>query len=136
MTELLQSVDWEHLLLRYQRDTVDKALEIAGRRTRPMDSANESEGKSASSSGPNSSISHIDYLAAALGEIPLPESDFCNECRTLPNDGRFEIRHPLSAEPQMLECLQVEESDVRDTAAEIVNGIDDPRKRFHALWRL
>ena len=136
MTKLLQSADWEHLLLRYQRDTVDKALEIAGRGTKPMDSANEGEGKSAPSSGSSSSISHVDYLAAALGEIPLPKSDSCNESRALPNDGRFEIRHPLSAEPKMLECLQVKESDVRDTAAEIVNGIDDPRKRFHALWRL
>ncbi len=51
-------------------------------------------------------------------------------------DGRIEVRHPVSSQPDVLVDLAVDESGVLETIGSIVDGLPDPRRRFLALWRL
>lgn len=132
-----ESVDWHELLRVWLHDPVDKALDIRGHEARAARYASRALGWDVTSREIKSSASLGDQLAAIAERIPMPTAGYKGERAVGPEDGRIEVRHPVSAQADVLEGLALDENGVLETIDGIVAGLpDDPRLRFLALWRL
>ena len=129
--------DYERLLLVYLHDPVDKALDIRGHEARATRYASHARGWDATPREIKHSAQLADQLAAIAERIPMPTAGPKGERAVGPEDGRIEVRHPVSAQTDMLEGLALDENRVAEVIDRIVAGLpDDPRTRFLALWRL
>ena len=131
-----QAVDWEQLLLVYMHDPVDKAINIRGHEARAARYAARALERHITRAEIKSSTALADPLAAIAERVPMPTAGTNGERAVGPDHGRLEIRHPVSAQPEVLEGLAINETAVLETIGEIVDGLNDPRRRFLALWRL
>ena len=132
-----ESIDWHELLRVWLHDPVDKALDIRGHEARAARYASRALGWDVTSREIKSSASLGDQLAAMAERIPMPTAGYKGERAVGPEDGRIEVRHPVSAQADVLEGLALDENGVLETIDGIVAGLpDDPRLRFLALWRL
>ena len=136
MGEGPRPVDWEELLLVYMHDPVDKALDIRGHEARAARYASRALGRKVDRSEIKSSAALADQLAAIAERIPMPTAGVGGERAVGPEHGRLEVRHPVSAESSAIENLAVDEDAVLDAIDDIVHGLDSPRQRYLALWRL
>lgn len=131
-----EPVDWYKLLHVWLHDPVDKALDIRGHETRAARYASRALRWDVTRREIRASASLGDQLAAIAERLPLPTAGN-GERAVGPEDGRIEVRHPVSAQTDMLEGLALDENDVAEMIDGIVAGLpDDPRSRFFALWRL
>ena len=132
----LRPADWEELLLVYMHDPVDKALDIRGHEKRAARYASRALGREVDRSEIKSSAALADQLAAIAERIPMPTAGADGERAVGLEHGRLEVRHPVSAASSTLEDLAVDEDAVLDAIDDIVHGLDSPRQRYLALWRL
>ena len=133
----LASVDWHELLRVWLHDPVDKALDIRTHEARAARYASHALGWDVTRREIKNSASLGDRLAAIAERIPMPTAGANGERAVGPEDGRIEVRHPVSAQVDMLEGLALDEQGVIEAIDRIVADLpDDPRLRFLALWRL
>ena len=132
----LRPADWEELLLVYMHDPVDKALDIRGHEKRAARYASRALGREVDRSEIKSAAALADQLAAIAERIPMPTAGAGGERAVGLEHGRLEVRHPVSAASSTLEDLAVDEDAVLDAIDDIVHGLDSPRQRYLALWRL
>ena len=129
--------DYEQLLLVYLHDPVDKALDIRGHEARAARYASRACGWDATRDEVEYLAQLADQLAAIAERIPMPSAGQSGARAVGPEDGRIEVRHPVSAQADVLEGLAPDENRVAEVIDRIVAGLpDDPRTRFLALWRL
>lgn len=137
MRDMPESVDWHELLRVWMHDPVNKALDIRGHEARAARYASRALGWDVTSREIKSSASLGDQLAAIAERIPMPTAGRHGERAVGPEDGRIEVRHPVSARGDVLVGLALDENKVIETIDGIVANLpDDPRLRFLALWRL
>lgn len=129
-------VDWEELLLVYMHDPVDKALDVRGHEGRAARYASRALGRKVDRSEIKDSAALADQLAAIAERIPMPTAGAGGERAVGPEHGRLDVRHPISAAPLALVGLAIDEGAVLDAIDDIVRDLDDPRRRYLALWRL
>ena len=133
----LASVDWHELLRVWLHDPVDKALDIRTHEPRAARYSSRALGWDVTRRDIKDSASLGDILAAIAERIPMPTAGANGERAVGPEDGRIEVRHPVSAQTDMLEGLALDEQSVIEAIDGIVADLpDDPRLRFLALWRL
>ena len=130
------TIDWEQLLLVYLHDPVDKALDIHDHETRAGKYAKCALNRAVDKDEIKITEALADQLAAMVERIPMPTAGDAGERAVGLEDGRLEIRHPVSGEPEVLEGLEIDENAVLETISGIVDGLTEPRQRFLALWRL
>ncbi len=66
----------------------------------------------------------------------MPTAGANGERAVGPENGRIEVRHPVSVQASVLEGLAIDEVSVLETIGGIVDGLQAARSRFLALWRL
>lgn len=132
----LRSIDWDQLLLVYLHDPIDKALDIRGHESRAARYASRALDREVTRDEIKSTASLADQLASRAERLPMPTAGPDGERAVGPEDGRIEVRHPVSAQPGVLEGLAIDEVGVLEAIGSIVDGLPDPRSRFLALWRL
>ncbi len=130
-------MDYANLLLVYLHDPVDKALDIRKHESRAARYASRARGWDATRREIKHSAQLADPLAAIADRIPMPTAGRNGERAIGPEDGKIEVRHPVSAQEYVLTGLALDENRVLDIIGSIVDDLpDDPRTRFLALWRL
>lgn len=132
----LVPIDWEQLLLVYLHDPVDKALDIRGHESRAARYASRALGRDVGRNEIKGAASLADSLAAIAERLPMPTAGQNGERAVGLEDGRLDVRHPVSAQQSSLEELALDEGGVIEAIDHIVDGLPDPRSRFLALWRL
>lgn len=124
------TANWRDILVAYLHDPPDKALQIRGHESRARsylqaalgDSVSEAELKDPS-----------DPLAAIAERVPAPNW----QTLTVPcEQGRFLVRHPLSAAEQTVTLSAWNQQAVSATIARVVATTEDTERRFLLLWRL
>jgi len=116
---------------------VDKALDIRGHEARAARYASRARGRDVSRVTIKHSAGPADQLAARTERIPMPTAGPQGQRAIGLENGRIEVRHPVSAQPATLTRLALDENHVGTALANIVAALpDDPRLRFLALWRL
>lgn len=132
----LRSIDWDQLLLVYLHDPIDKAMDIRGHESRAARYASRALDREVTREEIKSTASLADQLASRAERLPMPTAGPDGERAVGPEDGRIEVRHPVSAQPGVLDGLAIDEVGVLEAIGSIVDGLPDPRSRFLALWRL
>ncbi len=134
--ESIQSVDWERLLLAFMHDPVDKALDISGHESRAARYASVALGRDVDWNEIKSTAGPGDSLAAAAERIPMPTARKQGERAVGPVGGKLWSRHPVSGQQVEIACGSIDEDRVCGVISNIVDGLETPRQRFLALWRL
>ena len=128
-------VDWDQLLLVYLHDPIDKALDIRGHESRAARYASRALDRDVTRNEIKGSASLADSLAAIAERIPMPTAGPNGERAVGLEDGRIEVRHPVSAQKDVLEGLAIDKAGVLEVIDSIMDGLPDPHRRFLALWR-
>ena len=128
-------VDWDQLLLVYLHDPIDKALDIRGHESRAARYASRALDRDVTRNEIKGSASLADSLAAIAERIPMPTAGPNGERAVGLEDGRIEVRHPVSAQKDVLEGLAIDKAGVLEVIDSIIDGLPDPHRRFLALWR-
>ncbi len=136
MRPSVQTLDWDRLLRVWLHDPVDKALDIPGHESRATRYAARALGWDVAREEIKDLASPGDRLAAGAERIPMPTAGQNGERAVGPENGRIEVRHPVSAQSDVLEGLVLDEAGVSEVIDGIVEGLPDTRSRFLALWRL
>lgn len=129
-------VEWDRLLLAWMHDPVDKALDIRGHESRAARYASRALDREVTRSEIKFEASTADSLAAIAERIAMPTAGQNGERAVGIEAGRLEVRHPVSAAPDVLQGLELDETGVLQAVDDIVGGLPTPRSRFLALWRL
>ena len=130
-------VNWCRLLQVYLHDPIDKALDIHQHETRAAHYTSRALGQNVTPDQIKDVATLVDPLASIAERIPMPTTGTKGERAVGVEDGRIEVRHPVSAQPAVLQGLALDEKDVAEAIDSIVKGLpNDPRVRFLALWRL
>ena len=130
-------VNWCQLLQVYLHDPIDKALDIHQHEKRAALYASRALGQDVTLAQIKDVAALVDPLAAIAERIPMPTTGTNGERTVSVEDGRIEVRHPVSAQPAVLQGLALDEKAVAEAIGRIVEGLpNDPRVRFLALWRL
>lgn len=136
-------VSWMELLLAYLHDPPDKALSIRGHVTRARDAAKIAVGDHVRREEIEEAVSEADPLAAVVERLPMPSAGPEGEWTVGPENGKLQVRHPLSATsrdlkvPGLNEVQQCEQEQLQA----IIDGLSGQgeeqfRNRFLAIWRL
>ena len=127
--------DWGRVLGAWMHDPVDKALSIPGHEKRASLYFSAALGWSQDGSNLENFSKSADIDASVAERIPMPR--YGPERSVGPNDGPFQIFHPVSAQSDALNTLDLSEAGVLDVINNITRNLPkDPRLRFLALWRL
>ena len=129
-------IDWDQLLLVYLHDPIDKALDIRGHETRAAHYASRALGRDVTPREIKGEASLADTPAAIAERIPMPTSGMSGERAVGPEGGQINVCHPVSAQPDTLKGLAIDEAGMLETIDRIIEGLPDARSRFLALWRL
>ena len=130
-------IAWDQLLLVYLHDPIDKALDIRGHETRAAHYASRALGRDVTPREIKGVASQADMLAAIAERIPMPTSGTSGERAVGPEGGgQINVCHPVSAQPDTLKDLALDEAGMLETIDRIIEGLPDARSRFLALWRL
>jgi CRISPR-associated protein Cmr2 len=131
--------DWEALLLAYLHDPPGKALGIRGHEGRAAALARIALGDEVSRTRLHAETRTEDILASLLERVvPLPTAGAAGERAVGPEGGRLRIVHPLSARADDLSVadLEADPEAEQQTLAGLLEGLDPPRARALAVWRL
>ena len=130
-------VNWCRLLQVYLHDPIDKALDIHEHEKRASCYTSRALGQKVTPDQVKDVATLVDPLAAIAERIPMPTTGANGERAVGVEDGRIEVRHPVSAQPAVLQGLALDETAVAEAIGSIVARLpNDPRVRFLALWRL
>ena len=125
--------DWGDLLAAFLHDPPDKALDVRGHVARACRYASAALGQPVRAD----SIGGLpDQLAAIAERVPMPTAGEGGARAVGPRDNQLTAFHPLSGEPSVLTVGQIDENAVEQAISEIVSGLNAPRDRFLAVWRL
>jgi CRISPR-associated protein Cmr2 len=125
--------DWNDLLVAFLHDPPDKALDIRGHVRRACRYASVAVGQAIAAD----MVGGLpDQLASIAERVPLPTAGERGALAVSPSDGRLTVFHPLSAERSDMALGQIDENRTNRAIAEVVSGLDSPRDRFLAVWRL
>jgi CRISPR-associated protein Cmr2 len=124
---------WDDLLVAFLHDPPDKALDIRGHVQRACRYASAALGQMVAADTLNTLP---DHLASIAERVPTPTADEDGVRAVEPRHGRLTVFHPLSGERSSLAVGQTDENAVHRIIADIVSGLDTPRDRFLAVWRL
>jgi CRISPR-associated protein Cmr2 len=124
---------WDDLLLAFLHEPPDKALDVRGQAQRASRYASEAVGRTISAA---TMEGLSDLLATLVEHVSLPSAGEHGPCNVEPRHGRLTIFHPLSGERSNLAVEQADEATLRRVISELVSGLDSPRDRFLAVWRL
>jgi len=128
--------DWTELLLAFLHDPPDKALGIPGHEARAADYAGAALGGPVTQSEIHGGGRSEDQQASIAERLPTPKPGEDARWAVGVENGRLEVRHPLSGQAIFLSNCILDEDLVRQTIREMAGGIEDPTVRFLALWRL
>lgn len=129
--------DWNDLLISFLHDPPDKALDIRGHVKRAMRYTSAALGRPVTENEIRSAPLAEDRQAAIAERLPLPSSGPNGERAVNPEpDGIVRIRHPLSAQEIELPGCKIDPDAVERVIRDLVAGIEDPKQRFLAVWRL
>lgn len=129
--------DWDRRLLVWLHDPIDKALNIRGYEARAARYTCRALGRPLTREELRIRASLPEYIAKHVEAIPMPTIGDAGERAVALQDGRLEVRHPVSAQREVLNGLRLDEERVQQIIGGIVSALpDDPRARFLALWRL
>ena len=126
---------WGRLLLVWFHDPIDKALDVRGHEGRAARYASRALGRDVSREEIKRFARMADPHAAKAERIPMPTAGGGERAVGL-EDGRIHVRHPVSAQGNVLEGLAIDEAGVLEAIGRMVDGLPDARSRFLALWRL
>ena len=129
--------DWDRRLLVWLHDPIDKALDTHGHEARAARYASCALGRPLTREDLRFRALLRERIANHTEPIPMPTIDDAAERAVAPQGGRLEVRHPVSAQREVLEGLRLDEERVQQIIRGIVGALpDDPRARFLTLWRL
>lgn len=126
-------IDWTELIAAFLHDPPDKALDIVGHESRAVKYLEAGLGMDASRKDIKVSA---DIDASIAERLALPTAGPNGERAVGPENGTLTVVHPLSAEPRILKTPPVQPEAVIGCISELTRGIDDPQRRFLAIWRL
>ncbi len=132
-----EQTDWETLLRVWMHDPPDKALDVrrhVSRAERYLSVALGLGDRLAETKDRDAGLA--DQLAAIAERLPMPSAGARGERAVGPENGRLHIRHPLSAQDEILDCPDIDERQMCVVIDEIVRDLVKPRDRFLALWRM
>jgi CRISPR-associated protein Cmr2 len=124
---------WDDLLLAFLHDPPDKALDLRAAAQRACRYASTAVGRMVSASALEALS---DQLASVAERVPTPTAGEGGLRAVEPRHGRLTVFHPLSGERSTLAVGRLDDDAVQRTIAAIVAGLDAPRDRFLAVWRL
>ena len=128
-------VDWEDTLLSWLHDPFDKALAVQGHETRAAQYASAALERDVSRRSLHRLAAGADLTAAVAERFSSPTAGTHGERAVGPNDG-LQIAHPTSGNRADLIVHSLDSDKAVRVIEEIVRGLNDPRKRFLAIWRL
>lgn len=129
----LMSNIWDDLIVAFLHEPPDRTLSVEDRflRTREYilaagvkDLAVDAEKQVAGT------------LASASERIIFPMARSGARLAVGVENGMLTVHHPMGGSSSTLRVPPLDKEMVRDVIADIVHGIDDPRRRFLSLWRL
>jgi len=126
-------VDWDDVLVAFLRDPPDKAIAFHNHETRAALYASAAVGR------PIDADARLGTRIAEMAEqIPVPIIGARGSERAVALDleGRLQATHPLCGETTYATPGFVEEQNITEIIRAIVDGLDTPRARFMAIWRL
>ena len=128
---MIEVADWEHLLLAYLINPIDKSIEVQGHEARAARYASRALGRGVVCSELEAIAQQIN-AASAFEQIPMPLAGVDRICRS----AGLEIRHPICGDRAELTGLLLKQEIVENVIGVIVSGLSDPRMRFLSIWRL
>ncbi len=127
---------WARLILAFLHDPPDKALDVRGHAARALRYAEVALGRPVTPRDMRAAAGEADRVAAAAERLPMPTAGPSGQRAVAPVDGRLHVRHPVSGEPGTLRVGPLDEERVVRVISDLVAGLDTPKQRFLALWRL
>ena len=136
MTEI-GNANWEELIRVWLRDPMDKALDIRGHASRAQNCFSAAFGQD----GDNGRTAELDPAAAnrmeeLLESLPVPSIEPDGESAFDPAKGRLKTFHALDGRERETARPEFDEADLVREIKEIVEGLEDSKARFLALWRM
>ncbi|MGI5939681.1 MAG: type III-B CRISPR-associated protein Cas10/Cmr2 [Thermoleophilia bacterium] len=132
----LPTADWERLLASWLHDPPDKAVSIRDHESRALRYLTAALGFESGRSGRGRDTVQGDIAASSADRLPVPGYGADYRWAVGPEGGRLTVIHPLSGDTFVLELEDVDVAAVEAMIASTVEGIDDIRLRYLALWRL
>jgi CRISPR-associated protein Cmr2 len=133
MDEHAAEIDWRELTVAFLHDPPDKALDIRGHETRTRRYLEAALGEPP---GEREIKMTADIDAAVAERLPMPTAGQNGERAVGPADRKLQVCHPLSGEAISLDVGMVQKEVIIEAIEQIVEGIDDHKRRFLALWRI
>jgi CRISPR-associated protein Cmr2 len=133
------TIDYSELILAFLHDPPDKAIDIKNHEARATRYAAAALGAELTKNAIHDETRTEDQMASMVERLPVPEPGPDYKWAVQPQNGRLLVRHPVSGEETELTGLKVDEPlilSVIEEIKEIVAGLEEPRERFLALWRL
>jgi CRISPR-associated protein Cmr2 len=131
-----QSAQWNDLLLSWMHDPPDKALAIPGHEARAARYISMAVGRQVRREELHSSTRNEDWGAAEADRLPLPNAGRNYELAVDLRDGPVLVRHSLSGGERRLEGCAIDEERLASGVEAVTRGLNDPRLRLLAAWRL
>lgn len=126
-------VDWTDLMAAFLHDPPDKALSIQKHESRAVEYLKAALDIDVSRKDIKVSA---DIDASIAERLAMPTAGDKGERAVGPEDGTLKVVHPLSEEWRILKIPPLQSKAVADCIKELVGGIDEPKRRFLAIWRL
>ena len=131
------ATDWAALLQVWMSDPVDKAIDIREYLSRAEKYLSVALGHDGAPAADRDQGTYLADQLATLAEcVPMPVADTNGEHASGFKHGYLDIRHPLSAKTERLDCHGLDEEETCSIIREIAHDLNTPRERFLALWRM
>jgi CRISPR-associated protein Cmr2 len=128
--------DWDLLTRVFLHDPPDKALDIRGHEARAARYLAVALDREIDASTIKDDAGLADALAAIAERLPMPTAGSDGRRAVSVENGKLTVHHPLGAGARSKAAPKLNEAEVAAAIVKIVDGIDDARSRFLALWRL
>ena len=119
----------------FMYDPVDKPLDIEGHEAHAARYATTALGRRVERSEMEAAA-ELGGRLADTERLPLPTAGRGAARTVAPVGGVLTARHPVSGRAVEVPCGSLDEAGVVQVVADIVSGLEFPRQRFLALWRL
>jgi CRISPR-associated protein Cmr2 len=130
------AADWDLLIRVLLYDPPDEALDIRGHEGRAARYLAAALGREIDAATVKADASLADTLEAIAERLPMPTAGKNGAPAISPENGQLQIHHPLGSNPHAETVPALNEVGVERAIRSIVDGIEDRRPRFLALWRL
>jgi CRISPR-associated protein Cmr2 len=129
----IHEIDWTELMAAFLHDPPDKALDIVGHESRALQYLAAGLGMEVSRRDIKVSA---DIDASIAERLAMPTAGSNGERAVGLENGTLMVVHPLSAERRSFKAPPVQRNAVAGCITELTRGIDEPQRRFLAIWRL